>query len=46
MCKEKDCNEKATFNYKTESKGEYCKLHKKDKMIDMRYKNRICLEKE
>lgn len=29
MCKEKDCNEKPFFNYKLESKGEYCTLHKK-----------------
>lgn len=46
MCKEEGCNEKPIYNYKIETKGEYCKLHKKDKMIDIRQKSRICLEKE
>lgn len=46
MCKEINCNEKSVFNYKTESKGEYCKLHKKDKMIEIFRKSNICLEKD
>ncbi len=34
-CKEKDCNLKACFNLQSETKGLYCKNHKKPDMIDV-----------
>ena len=41
-CKEKNCNDKPSYNLKGETKPLYCSKHKKDGMIDIRSKR--CIE--
>ena len=41
-CKEKNCNDKPSYNLKGETKPIYCSKHKKDGMIDIRSKR--CIE--
>jgi hypothetical protein len=41
-CKEEICSRTPAFNYKNEKGRLYCRLHKKDDMIDIKTKR--CLE--
>ena len=41
-CIEPNCTKRPNFNLQTETKGIYCKYHKKDNMIDVI--NKRCLE--
>ena len=43
MVKCLDCENRGRFNYKNESKRNYCKDHKKDGMIDFDEKNKYCI---
>lgn len=42
ICQEDNCNKKASFNLPNEKTGFYCKVHKKENMIDITRKK--CLE--
>jgi hypothetical protein len=43
-CQEEGCKIMPVYNVEGEKKGIYCKSHKKDSMIDVINKNKICIE--
>jgi len=44
ICKKKECNKKATHNYKDKTDRKYCKQHAKTNMIDI--KSKRCIESD